>query len=206
MGVDVVAISSNEEVGNFINGKRVKRQEFLSILREYGKDKNKELLVLHYDILTEGIDVPGFTGCLLLRTLVRSKFYQTYGRIARLDPEDRRLLDNGDIRPTDTDLMNKPYGYVILPWITETNKDDSEFMRNLVEAMREYGFDSFEDIVGDFNPRGGDEESPEPGFNEVTRRPRSTGDIINEVLSEIEDESIAKLSPLEYLEQHLEVI
>jgi superfamily II DNA or RNA helicase len=205
-GVDVFAISSNEEVGNFVNGRRVKRQEFLSILREYGKDKNKELLVLHYDILTEGIDVPGFTGCLLLRTLVRSKFYQTYGRIARLDPEDRRRLDNGEIKATDTHLMNKPYGYVILPWITETNKDDSEFMRNLVEAMREYGFDSFEDIVGDFNPRGSDEETPEPGFNEVTRRPRSTGNIINEVLSEIEDESIAKLSPLEYLEQHLEVI
>jgi len=205
MGVDVFAISSNEEVGNFVNGNRVKRQEFLSILRKYGKDKNKELLVLHYDILTEGIDVPGFTGCLLLRTLIRSKFYQTYGRIARLDPEDRKHLDNGDIRPSETDKMNKPYGYVILPWITETNKDDSEFMRNLVSAMREYGFDSYEDIVGDFNPRGGDEESPEPGFNEVTRRPRSTGNIINEVISEIEDENIAKLSPLEYLQQHLEV-
>ncbi len=205
-GVDVFAISSNEEVGNFVNGTRVKRQEFLSILREYGKDRGKELLVLHYDILTEGIDVPGFTGCLLLRTLLRSKFYQTYGRIARLDPEDRRRLDSGEIRPTDTHLMNKPYGYVILPWITETNKDDSEFMRNLVSAMREYGFDSYEDIVGDFNARGSDEESPEPGFNEVTRRPRSTGNIIREVLSEIEDESIAKLSPLEYLQQHLEVI
>jgi superfamily II DNA or RNA helicase len=204
-GVDVFAISSNEEIGNFVNGNRVKRQEFLSILRQYGKDKNRELLVLHYDILTEGIDVPGFTSCLLLRTLVRSKFYQTYGRIARLDPEDRRRLDNGDIRPIDTDKMNKPYGYVILPWITETNKDDSEFMRNLVSAMREYGFDSYEDIIGDFNPRGGDEDTPEPGFNEVTRRPRSTGNIIREVLSEIEDESIAKLSPLEYLQQHLEL-
>jgi superfamily II DNA or RNA helicase len=204
-GIDVFAISSNEEVGNFVNGTRVKRQEFLSILREYGKDKNKELLVLHYDILTEGIDVPGFTGCLLLRTLIRSKFYQTYGRIARLDPEDRRLLDNGTIKASEVNKMNKPYGYVILPWITETNKDDSQFMKDLIRAMREYGFDSYEDIVGDFNARGDDEESPERGFNEINRRPRSTGNIINEVLSEIEDENIAKLSSLEYLQQHLEL-
>ena len=204
-GVDVFAISSNEEVGNFVNGRRVKRQEFLSILRQYGKDKEKELLVLHFDILTEGIDVPGFTSCLLLRTLIKSKFLQTYGRIARLDPEDRSRLDSGEIRPSDVDKMNKPYGYVILPWITETNKDDSEFMRNLVRAMREYGFDSYEDIVGDFNARGSEEETPEAGFNEINRRPRSTGNIINEVLSEIEDESIAKLSPMEYLQQHLNI-
>jgi hypothetical protein len=204
-GVDVFAISSNEEVGNFVNGRRVKRQEFLSILRQYGKDVEKELLVLHYDILTEGIDVSGFTSCLLLRTLIKSKFLQTYGRIARLDPEDRSRLDSGEIRPSDVDKMNKPYGYVILPWITETNKDDSEFMRNLVRAMREYGFDSYEDIVGDFNARGSEDETPEAGFNEINRRPRSTGNIINEVLSEIEDESIAKLSPLEYLSQHLEL-
>jgi superfamily II DNA or RNA helicase len=204
-GVDVFAISSNEEVGNFVNGRRVKRQEFLSILRQYGKDKEKELLVLHFDILTEGIDVPGFTSCLLLRTLIKSKFLQTYGRIARLDPEDRSRLDSGEIRPSDVDKMNKPYGYVILPWITETNKDDSEFMRNLVRAMREYGFDSYEDIVGDFNARGSEVETPEAGFNEINRRPRSTGNIINEVLSEIEDESIAKLSPMEYLQQHLNI-
>lgn len=203
-GVDVFAISSNEEVGNFINGERVKRQEFLSILRKYGRDSNKELLVLHYDILTEGIDVPGFTSCLLLRTLQKSKFLQTYGRIARLDPEDREMLDKGIIRPVDTDKMNKPYGYVILPWITETNKDDSTFMKNLVRELREYGFNSSEDIVGDFDPRGSEDDTPEPGFNEVTRVRRSTGDLINEVLSEIEDESIAKLTPLEYLELHLD--
>ena len=43
-------------------------------------------------------------------------------------------------------------------------------------------------------------------INEITRRNMSSGRIIREVLSEIEDESIAKLSPLEYLEQHLEAI
>jgi superfamily II DNA or RNA helicase len=204
-GVDVFAISSNEEIGNNVNGVRVKRQEFLSILREYGRDRNRMLLVLHYDILTEGIDVPGFTSCLLLRTLTKSKFLQTFGRCARLDIDDRKRLDGGEIRPIDTDLMNKPYAFVILPNITQTNKDDSEFMKGLIREMREYGFNSKEDIIGDFEPVGISEEEPLEGLNEVNRRNTSTGRIIQEVLSEIEDESIAKLSPLEYLQQHLEL-
>jgi hypothetical protein len=204
-GVDIFAISSNEEVGNNVNGVRVKRQEFLSILRVYGADTTKMLLVLHYDILTEGIDVPGFTSCMLLRTLTKSKFLQTFGRCARLDPEDRRRLDNGEIRPTDTNLMNKPYAYVILPDITQTNKDDSEFMKDLVREMREYGFNSSEDIIGDFDPKGITEEEPLEGDNEITRRNMSSGRIIREVLSEIEDEDIAKLTPLEFLLQELEL-
>ena len=205
MGVDVFAISSNEEVGNDVNGRKVKRQDFLQILREYGRDRNRMLLVLHYDILTEGIDVPGFTSCMLLRTLTKSKFLQTYGRVARLDPEDRKRLDNGEIRPHDLDSFNKPYAYVILPWITNTNKDDAEFMKSMVRELREYGFNSSEDIIGDFDPKGISEEEPLEGFNEITRRNTSTGNIINEVLSEIEDEDIAKLTPIEYLQQHLEL-
>ena len=71
--------------------------------------------------------------------------------------------------------------------------------------LREYGFNSSEDIIGDFDPKGISEEEPLDGFNEITRRNTSTGNIINEVLSEIEDEEIAKLSPLDYLRNHLEL-
>jgi superfamily II DNA or RNA helicase len=203
-GVDIFAISSNEEIDNDVNGRKVKRQEFLSILRKYGNDRTKKMLVLHYDILTEGIDVPGFTGCMLFRTLTKSKFLQTYGRIARLDPDDRKMLDNGIIRPNDLHLMNKPFGYVLLPTITDSNKDDSEFMKSIVRELREYGFESKEDIIGDFDPKGIGEEEPLDVASSPDRVRRSTGQLINEVLSEIEDEMIAKLSPLEYLERHLE--
>lgn len=202
-GVDIFMISSNELIGCDVNRSKVKRQEFLSILREYGSDPNKMVLVLHYDILTEGIDVPGFTSCMLLRTLTKSKFLQTYGRVARLNPEDRARLDSGEIRPNDLHLMNKPYAYVILPSITHSNQDDSEFMKNVIRELREYGFESYENIIGDFDPKGISEEEPLDGFNEPNRRNRSTQSIIDEVLSEIESEEIASLSPMEYLERHL---
>ena len=204
-GVQIFAISSNEEIGNNVNGNKVKRQEFLSLLKKMGNDKSKKMLVLHYDILTEGIDVPGFTGCMLFRTLTKSKFLQTYGRVARLDPDDRKMLDSGVIRSSDLHLMNKPFGYVLLPSITDSNRDDSEFMKNIVRELREYGFESKEDIIGDFDPKGISEEEPLDTASTPNRTRRSTGQLINEVLSEIESEMIAKLTPLEYLERHLEL-
>ena len=204
-GVDIFTISSHEEIANDFNGKKVKRQEFLQTLREYGMDRNRMIMVLHYDILTEGVDVLGMNACLPLRSLAKYKFLQLYGRVSRLDPEDRKKLDNGEIGPHDLDMFNKPYAYVLLPWITEINKDDSEFIKGIVQELREYGFDSSEDIVGDFNPKGINEEVTMDVSSTPTRNIRTTGNLIDEVLSEIEDESIARLTPLEYLHQHLEL-
>ena len=77
-------------------------------------------------------------------------------------------------------------------------------MKSIVRELREYGFESKEDIIGDFDPKGIGEEEPLDVASSPDRVRRSTGQLINEVLSEIEDEMIAKLSPLEYLERHLE--
>ena len=66
-GVKFYAVASDQEVKNYINGERVNRKQFLKRLREDGKNPNQKLIVIHYDILTEGIDVPGITGILFLR-------------------------------------------------------------------------------------------------------------------------------------------
>lgn len=201
--VEVYAISSVEEIGNNINGERVKRQEFLKRLKQDGNDINKEILILHYDILTEGIDVPGITTIMPLRTLNKSKFIQTFGRCARVDVRDRVRLDAGEIQPHELDRMYKPYSYVILPYITQTNRDDSESMRNIIYELRGFGFNPSEDVVGEFDARGLGEEEPLDMFNELTRNAPSTGRIINEVLSEIELEQIANLSVEEYFLRNL---
>ena len=203
-GVNVFAISSNEEIGNNVNGVRVKRQEFLKQLREYGKDVNNEMLILHFDILTEGIDVPGITTIMPLRELNKSRFIQTFGRCARVDIRDRVRLDSGEISPNDLEQMVKPYAYVILPYITQTNRDDSDSMRNIIYELRQFGFNSSEDVVGEVEARGISEEEGLDMFNELNRRNGSTGNIINEVLSEFELEEIAKLSELDYMDRHIE--
>ena len=202
-GVEVYAIASNDEIGNNINGVKVKRQEFLKQLKECGRDISKEMLILHIDILTEGIDVPGITTIMPLRELNKSRFIQTFGRCARLDIRDRAMLESGEITPNDLDRMNKPYAYVILPYITQTNRDDSDSMRNIIYELREFGFNPSEDVVGEFELRGITEEEDLNTFNELNRRNGSTGNIIDEIISEIENSEIAKLSELDYMDLHI---
>jgi superfamily II DNA or RNA helicase len=194
IGVDIFAISSNQEVGNFVNGERVRRENFLKILNDYGKDINREMIILHYDILTEGIDVPGITTIMPLRELNKSRFIQTYGRCARVDTRDRIRIDGGQISPNDLDSMVKPYAYVILPYLTQTNEDDSDSMRSIIYELREFGFNPKEDVVGEFSARGVSEEEDLDTFNKIDRRNGSTGDIITKVISEFELERICSLS------------
>ena len=192
--VDIFAISSNEFIGNVVNGNNVKRQEFLKLLREYGKDMNKEILVLHFDILTEGIDVPGITSIMPLRELNKSRFIQTFGRCARLDVRDRMKLASGEITPNDLDRMVKPYAYVILPYLTQTNADDSDRMWSMVEQLRDYGCNLSEDIIGEFQAIGIGEEEELDMFSKPDRNDTSTGEIIKKIISEIEKQEYADLS------------
>ena len=203
IGVEIFAISSNEEIENDINGVKVKRQEFLKKIKEVGKDNTKMMLVLHYDILTEGIDVPGLTSCMPIRNLNKSRFIQTLGRCSRPNSEDRQRIDSGEIDWTDTDKMNKPYAYVILPYITLTNNDDMKQMEQFVYLMRDYGFVPSEDIVFDENPLGLPDEEDLDMFNEVVRRPPVNGTIIEFIKNEFENEEIANLSPLDYMDRHI---
>jgi superfamily II DNA or RNA helicase len=202
--VDVFAISSNQEIGNVVNGVNVKRQEFLKLLRQYGKDMNREMLVLHFDILTEGIDVPGITSIMPLRELNKSRFIQTFGRCARLDVRDRERLTSGEINANDLDKMVKPYAYVILPYLTQTNADDSERMKNMVRDLRLYTFDPSEDVIGEFKAIGIGEEEELDVFSKPDRNNMTTGQIIAEMISEFENEDIANLSALDYMDMHIQ--
>ena len=60
-GVKIYAVASDEKIGNNINGVKVSRRNFLNSLKEDGSDPKLEIIILHYDILAEGIDVPGIT-------------------------------------------------------------------------------------------------------------------------------------------------
>jgi len=204
MHVEIFAISSNEEIGNDINGRKVNRQEFLKKIKEIGKDNSKMMLVLHYDILTEGIDIPGLTSCMPIRNLNKSRFVQTLGRCSRLDSEDRRKLESNEINLGDIDEMNKPYAYIILPELTLTQKDNMAEMKEFVLELRDYDFNPSEDIVGDKNPLGLPEEEDLDTFNQVNRRPIVAGSNIEFIKNEFESERIANLSFNEWLELHLD--
>jgi hypothetical protein len=203
IGVEVFAISSNEEIENDINGDKVSRQKFLKIIKEVGEDNTKMMLVLHYDILTEGIDVPGLTSCMPIRNLNKSRFIQTLGRCSRNDIEDRRRLESGEIDWTDVDKMNKPYSYIILPVLTTTNKEDRKQMGNFVIQLREYDFKPFEDIVRSPEPLGLPEEEDLDMFNDLNRRAPRNGTNIDYLRDVFEDVRVANLSVEEQFNENL---
>lgn len=198
-GYKVYAVASDEKIGNNINGDKVTRRDFLNSLKEDGKNLTQKLLILHYDILAEGIDVPGITGIMPLRTLGKAKFLQTFGRAARLDVDDRDRISSGEIKPSDLDEMNKPYAWVIVPTVVHEDADDKEHIGQLITELRDYGFNPSEDILST-NLKNGlpTIEGPE-ALNEVKIKCPNIGNYIEKVEADYESEWVAKLSPEQWL-------
>lgn len=201
--VDIFAVASNDKIGNDVNGEKLRREDFLKKLKKYGTDKSKRLIVLHYDILAEGIDISGFTGIMPLRTLNKSKFLQTFGRSARLDKDDRIALENGKIKPNELDKMNKPYAYIMIPNIIHSNSDDKENLVRLISELRDYGFNPSEDIISSSIVNGIPEIDELNGLNDINRRFPNIGELIENLEAEIEAEENAKLSKKEFLLKNL---
>lgn len=101
--------------GSIINGEKVSRQQFFNKLSELSLDDNEKFIVFHYSIISEGIDVPGFTSAILLRNLPIIEMIQTIGRILRLHPMDKQRLESGEILTGDYDAYYKPCGIIAVP-------------------------------------------------------------------------------------------
>lgn len=67
------------------------------------KESNKNAIILHYDTLSEGIDISSLTGCCILRAMSKAKLLQTIGRCGRpywLDMQDGEVIDmNSRMKP-----------------------------------------------------------------------------------------------------------
>ena len=200
-GVEVYAVSSNLEIENQVNGEKISRSEFLKRLKKDGEDKTKKIIVLHYDILAEGIDVSGFTGIMPLRTLSKSKFLQTFGRAARPDKEDRIRLDNREISVDDLSKMNKPYSYIIIPNIVHSNEDDKKNMTELINELRSYGFEPYENIISSTIVHGIPDIEELDGLNEIQRKLPNLGVLIENLQAVIEAEAESKLSKMDLLKK-----
>ncbi len=202
-GVEIFAVASSDEIGNDANGVKLRRQEFLKQLKEVGNDRTKKLIVLHYDILAEGIDVSGFTGIIPLRTLNKSKFLQTFGRAARLDSEDRKRIESGEVLPNELDKLNKPYAYIIIPNVIHSNEDDRVNLTQLITELRSYGFNPSEDIISSSIVNGIPEIEELNGLNEIRTRLPNIGRLIENLEAEIESEVNANLSKKDFLLKNL---
>lgn len=197
--VDIYAVASHEEVGNDINGQKFRRQDFLKKLKADENNKDKKIIVLHFDTMAEGISINGFSGIMPLRTLNKSKFLQTFGRAARLDKDDRKNIESGAILPNELDKLNKPYAYIIIPDVIQSNEDDKVNLTQIITELRSYGFNPSEDIISSSRINGIPEIEELSGLNDIKIKIPNVGELIENLEAEIESEINAKLSKKDFL-------
>lgn len=166
--IDIFLTTSN--YGDWVNGVRVKsRSEFLEILQECGSDPNRKMAVLHYSILSEGIDVPGLTGCVLLRNMNPITLTQTIGRVLRMLPIDRRAIAEGLVKAGDTDSYVKGYGLVTVPIHKDSEKDLEKGVSAIYNALCGMGFPP-EVILHEEDTRGKKEITLPDDFQQIVKQ------------------------------------
>ena len=133
MGYEVMHITSKH--GAYIGKKKVSREVFFDTLTVYGNDPDKKFVVLHVSILSEGIDCPGLTHCIMLRNLPMIEMCQTIGRTIRLHKEDRKALQEGKIKPGQFAFYHKPCGKIIVPTAEGTSNAIEKRLKIIVDAV-----------------------------------------------------------------------
>jgi len=85
-GYKVLSIDSINQ--GYVNGTRkVNKSAFIQQLNELGANPDEKLIVLHYAMLGEGIDIKAFTGVVFLRNTLSAIFAtQSIGRVIRTAP------------------------------------------------------------------------------------------------------------------------
>lgn len=121
--------------GAIIDGVKVSREKFFDTLTAWGKEKERKFVIFHYSILSEGINVPGLTHCILLRNLNVVEMAQTIGRVIRLDKDDAARLQSGEMEPCRWGFYNKPTGFVTVPVHKTYGKHVIKRLQNVVDAI-----------------------------------------------------------------------
>jgi hypothetical protein len=144
-GVKICAGASRNDSSNFnhfIDDIGISdRSQYLETLQNLAD--NESAIVLHYDTMSEGINVAGFTATEFLggKLPTITKTLQNTGRSTRLHREDRDKLSKGEISVGDGNWI-KPHCAVIVPyWDKESEFTTRELARQIKSLRDNFGYD-----------------------------------------------------------------
>lgn len=132
-GYGILHITSKH--GAYVNRTKVNREKFFDTLTEWGKDKSKRFVLLHYSILSEGINVPGLSHCIMLRQMPIIEMAQTVGRVIRMDKDDAQDIAAGRIPAGACHLYRKQFGSVIVPVFTNYGSAIAKRLQGVVDTI-----------------------------------------------------------------------
>jgi predicted helicase len=137
-GYNVLSVDSKN--GGYCDGESLSRESFLEKLKELGEDPDKKLLVLHYEMISEGVDISGFTGVCFMRPSLNTTFItQTIGRCVR------------------TAGPWKKYGYVSIIEHEDDTSEVSSLTKKIVFSLLEHGI-PLDSVITEATGRGESEE------------------------------------------------
>jgi hypothetical protein len=202
---------------HYINDEKIdRRDDYLKKLQSFSSEE--DAIVLHYDILSEGINVSGFTGVMFLSgmMLTITKILQNIGRATRLHEIDRNNLSKKLISPKDYTKWVKPECAVIIPYWDDTSDDTRKLIAATIERLRrEFDFNARLEVgLGDDRGSSSEPDNPET-LDEETVRFRDS--IVEEIEQEIEgirvniyelwsEQRITKLSKIDYFDEILSTL
>lgn len=167
---NIKVFSFSSRYGSYENFKsEVNRTQVYETMRDL---KNTyDCILLHLDILTEGINLPAVTGVMLLRHLNTVKLLQTLGRALRLLKSDRIKLYSGDMLPHERKKYTKPYAYLLLPMHFESLDASSDDMKRMIkEVISTYGLPTEEFLpLEEFEALKGEYLDPVTNIKEIGR-------------------------------------
>ena len=109
------------KTGAVINGKKVSREKFFETLNKWGKDPEKEFVVLHRSILSEGINVSELEGVVFMRNMDAIEMTQTIGRVIRIGQK------------------SKTYGMLCVPVYSNVGVSTQRSLQRVVDIVFEQG-------------------------------------------------------------------
>ncbi len=136
-GYDILHITSKE--GAYVNDKKVSREVFFDTMTQWGLNKHKKFVLFHYSILSEGINCPGLTHCVLMRNLNVIEMCQTIGRVIRVDREDAKDMAEGRLTPGDYMSYRKSHGFVTVPVHKNYGKNTQQRLQSVVDFVFRQG-------------------------------------------------------------------
>ena len=127
------------KTGAIIDGKKVKREEFFDTLHKWSKDDSKKFVLLHFSILSEGINVSGLEAVIFMRSMDAIGICQTIGRVVRLHHKDSARLRSGELTPGRLEDYHKSYGLVIIPTFNSVGISTAKKIQNVVDTVFQQG-------------------------------------------------------------------
>ena len=137
----ITVFSISSAFGPNINNRACDRNEFLSQLKAH----TGRAVILHINILTEGIDVPDITGVMFIRNMGTTRFLQSLGRATRVHKEDFGK-PTGNFEQNSA-LWRKPYAWAIVSERDGDNLGTASNLSSVIEKMRLADFTPTEEVV-----------------------------------------------------------